>query len=114
MLDYLNHILQAQVESMSVFCDMLITFILPIVMINRLTQVKSINDYYCKVIIYGGISLSVNFFMLWYGTSLSAGLDKFLRFSSLFNTFVVLTVIAVIQVAMLCLKKDDLRKEVER
>lgn len=49
--------------------------------------------------------------MLWYGTSLSAGLDKFLRFSSLFNTFVVLVVVAVIQVTMLYLEKHDLRKE---
>ena len=80
-------------------------------MINRLTQLKSIIDYYCKIIIYGGTSLSVNFFMLWYGTSLSAGLDKFLRFSSLFNTFVVLFVIAIVQVTMLYLEKHDLRKE---
>lgn len=110
MLDYLSHILQMQAENMSVFCDILIMFILPIIMINRLTRLKSISDYYCKVIIYGTISLSVNFFMLWYGTSLSAELDKFLRFSSLFNTFVVLAVIAVIQVTMLYLEKEDLRK----
>lgn len=95
---------------MSVFCDMLITFILPIVMINRLTQLKSINDYYCKIIIYGGTSLSVNFFMLWYGTSLSAGLNKFLRFSSLFNTFVVLAMIAIMQVTMLWLEKHNLKE----
>lgn len=114
MLDYLSYILQMQAENMSVFCDMLIIFILPIIMINRLTKLKSISDYYRKVIVYGVMSLSVNFSMLWYGASLNIELDKFLRFSSLFNTFVVLTVIAVIQVAMLCLKKDDLRKEVER
>lgn len=95
---------------MGIFFYVLIMFTLPIIMINRLTRVKSINDYYCKVIIYGTISLSVNFFMLWYDTSLSTGLDKFLRFSSLFNTFVVLVVIAVIQVTMLYLEKHDLRK----
>ena len=113
MLDYLSHILQMQAENMSVFCDILMMFAFPIIMINRLTRLKSISDYYCKAIIYGTTSLSVNFFMLWYATSLSAGLDKFLRFSSLFNTFVVLVVIAVMQVTMLYLEKDDLRKKVE-
>lgn len=112
MLDYLSHILQTQVENMSVFCDMLMMFVLPIIMINRLTRLKSISDYYRKVIVYSVISLSVNFFMLWYGVSLNTGLDKFLRFSSLFNTFVVLTVIAVMQVTMLCLEKENLRKKV--
>lgn len=112
MLDYLSHILQTQVENMSVFCDMLMMFVLPIIMINRLTRLKSISDYYRKVIAYSVISLSVNFFMLWYGASLNTGLDKFLRFSSLFNTFVVLTVIAVMQVTMLCLEKENLRKKV--
>lgn len=111
MLDYLSHILQMQAENISVFYGMLMTFVLPIIMINRLTRLKSISDYYRKVIVYGTMSLSVNFFMLWYGTSLSTELDKFLRFSSLFNTFVVLTVIAVMQVTMLYLEKHDLRKE---
>lgn len=96
---------------MGIFFYVLTMFVLPIIMINRLTRLKSISDYYCKIIVYGGTSLSVNFFMLWYGTSLSAGLDKFLRFSSLFNTFVVLVVVAVIQVTMLYLEKHDLRKE---
>lgn len=98
---------------MSAFCDILMMFVLPIIMINRLTRLKSINDYYRKVIVYGVMSLSVNFFTLWYGTSLSTGFDKFLRFSSLFNTFVVLAVIAVMQVTMLYLEKDDLRKEIK-
>lgn len=111
LFDYLNHILQSQGESMSVFGDVITIFVLPIIMINRLMRIKSINDYYRTVIIYGGTSLSFNFFMLWYGTSLSAGLDKFLRFSGLFNTFVVLAVIAIVQVTMLCLEKHDLRKK---
>lgn len=69
MLDCLNHILQAQVENMSVFGDMLIMFVLPIIMINRLTKLKSISDcyrkinYYYKIIVYGVISLSANFFI---------------------------------------------------
>lgn len=92
---------------------MLIMFILPIIMINRLTKLKSISDYYRKVIVYGVMSLSVNFSMLWYGASLNIELDKFLRFSSLFSTFIVLIVIGIMQVTMLCLEKDDLRKKAE-
>ena len=82
-------------------------------MINRLTKLKSISDYYRKVIVYGVMSLSVNFSMLWYGASLNIELDKFLRFSSLFSTFIVLIVIGIMQVTMLCLEKDDLRKKAE-
>lgn len=64
LLDYLNHMLQAQVESMDAFFYILTMFTLPIIMINRLMRVKSDSDYYCKAIIYGTISLSFNFFML--------------------------------------------------
>ena len=110
MLDQLCHLLQAQTANIIVFFDILIIFVLPIAMIDRLTKIKSMIDFRRKLTLWSSLSLITSFAALYGGRSLNSGLDKFLHFSSLFNIFVVLAVIAIMHIGLLWLEKDDLKE----